>query len=1292
MWVGTEDGLSRYNGYDFKIYRNDPSSDHSLLTNRILAIFEDSTGTLWVSTGKGTLHRYSRDLDAFVRMTNFNNLVVNNIKEDSHHRVWFVGTTIQSFDLGNGQWTDYTTSFKGRLSIIGIEEIRDNDFWIAADTVLYKWNRKSGDLRTFAHEQGNPQTLSYNFLYNMAKDHRGNLWIATRGGGLDRIDGITNKFTHFKADEIRENGPLVNVIRIVCPDGDYVWLGTENGGVSRLDTHTGKFEHFVAEKEYPKSVSDNSIKAMYKDKQGRLWVGTYSFGLSVIDPYQDKFTAFKTRYKNTVVNALHKDSKGRFWIGTEGGVIKIENGKTSYYLHEPLESGQSGVPVLSIYEDYDQTIWIGSWSEGLFTFNDRLDVFERYATVGDDDYSLSNQHVFGIFQEGKGGDIFVATHFGLNIIQAGNGKIARYMVDSTWTEDATMNNLRMVFADKDSNLWVGTNSGLRLFNRDKKRMVPVFSESEDYAENILSVIFTLFEDSKGRLWAGTESGLYHLKDTKTFDRYTIDNGLANHNIKGILEDSRGYFWISTSNGMSLFDPDSGKFKNYDDSDGLLVNGFKGNSTFKDQDGILYFGGSNGIITFDPLEIMDNPYVPNVVLEDFRVFNKSVSVNGPDSILSRHISETTELRLKDDYNIFSIEYAALNMSASDKNQYAYRLIGFDNEWNYVGSTRSSTYTNLDPGNYTFEVKASNNDGVWSSTPTRLTIIVLPPWWASPLAYAGYTVLVVLLLYFFRRLTLMRAHFINDLRLERLRLESAERLNKAKLQFFTNISHEFRTPLTLIMGPVQNLIDSSGIDGGIKNKLQAINHNVLRLHKLVNQLLDFRKAESGSMKITAMENNLVDFVKDIKKSFDPLADQMAADFTIRSSHEEIMVWFDHDQMEKVIFNLLSNSFKKIQRNGVVTIKLSCNVDQVEMSVFDNGSGIKKQHLETIFEPFFSYEEGQHSTGTGIGLSLSKSLVELHKGQLAVESVEGQFARFTVTLPLGNTHFKPSEIVPLEFNPQTAPTTPLSVTSGEAVEGSLQTQIDLPTILVVEDNFEVSAYVRSILAGEYKVETAFDGREGMKKALQLIPDLIISDVMMPIMDGIALCTELKRNQATCHIPVIMLTARTSDAFKIEGLETGAEGYITKPFNSKVLALKVRNLLESRHRLYEAFADVKTLHLEPKNVAITSRDEKFIQQVLESVEENMTNTGYSVDDLCKGVGMSKATLFRKLKGLTGQSANEFIRTIRLKRAAQLLAKSDFSVSEVAYMVGFNDPKYFRNCFKKLFSQTPSEYAEKAE
>jgi DNA-binding response OmpR family regulator/nitrogen-specific signal transduction histidine kinase len=545
-----------------------------------------------------------------------------------------------------------------------------------------------------------------------------------------------------------------------------------------------------------------------------------------------------------------------------------------------------------------------------------------------------------------------------------------------------------------------------------------------------------------------------------------------------------------------------------------------------------------------------------------------------------------------------------------------------------------------------------------------------------------------------LVLMRANFKHDLKLERLQRENMEKLNYAKLQFFTNISHEFRTPLTLILGPSQSLLDRGEGGKDVRDQLLNIHANAQRLLRLVNQLLDFRKAESGNLKLEVSEGNIIKFVKEVKLSFDALAEQMKIDFSFYASSNIVKVWFDRDQFEKIMFNLLSNAFKHTPEGGKIVIQVIDSNDDVMITVQDTGKGIKREHFESIFQTFFSYDEDKNHTGTGIGLALAKSLVDMHHGKLTVVSEENSYTRFTITLPKGSAHFDASELLTVSKDIETMDRYPAlnpdPLYIPEKEPEAIDNLKDLPKLLVVEDNDEVRAYIKSIFEGTYIILQASEGKEALDIALEEMPDLVISDVMMPVMDGITLCTQLKMNVKTSHIPVILLTARTSLIFKVEGLETGADDYITKPFNPKVLQLKVRNLMRMREMMRRMFRDNEVLSIEPKRVTLTSADESFVQQALESIEKNMSNPDYAVDDLGRDVGMSRTQLYRKLKALTGQSANEFIRVIRLKRAAQLLEQNQLTIAEVTYEVGFTDLKYFRECFKKLFGVTPSEFVQK--
>ena len=721
--------------------------------------------------------------------------------------------------------------------------------------------------------------------------------------------------------------------------------------------------------------------------------------------------------------------------------------------------------------------------------------------------------------------------------------------------------------------------------------------------------------------------------------------------------------------------------------------------FADDAGNLFFGGADGLNVIDHGSISKNPFEPKVVLKDFRIFNEPVRVNEPHHgkvILKKTLDQTQQIRLKYYENSFSFELVALHFAAPQKNNFAYKLDGFDRGWRYTAANqRYINYTNLRDGDYVLKVKASNNDGVWGAE-KELRILIAPPWWRTVWAIGLYALIIILILYAFRRLILMRANFINNLKLERLEKQNLERLNRAKLQFFTNISHEFRTPLTLIAGPLQHILDSGEANRFMRDQLVIINQNTQRLLRLVGQLLDFRKADGRNLDLKVAEGNLVKFLKEIQLSFLGLANSHQVDLKFQASSNVIKVWYDRDQLEKVFFNLLSNAFKHTPKGGIVSIGLVEYENRVDVLIEDSGSGIRPENFENVFKRFFSQDEEHH--GIGIGLALAKSLVDLHYGEIRVESEEGRFTRFIVSLKLGNAHFNQSEIIH-DFKDSEAiatyPDIPVFSETEPEEDNKTFTASDLenwPKLLVVEDNADVRTYVKSIFKGQYVILEAEDGQSGLELALEEMPDLVISDVMMPVMDGIAFCKALKEDVKTSHIPVILLTARTSLIFKVEGLESGADDYVTKPFNPQFLKLKVRNIIKSRESLKKEFRDSEVLKIEPKRVTLTSKDEQFIQAALESVESNMSNSEYTVEDLWRDTGMSRMQLYRKLKALTGQSANEFIRTIRLKRAAQLIEQNELTIAEVTYEVGFSDLPYFRSCFKKQFGVNPSAFGKKVD
>jgi len=646
-------------------------------------------------------------------------------------------------------------------------------------------------------------------------------------------------------------------------------------------------------------------------------------------------------------------------------------------------------------------------------------------------------------------------------------------------------------------------------------------------------------------------------------------------------------------------------------------------------------------------------------------------------------------LKHSQNSISFDFAALDFAAPDKIRYAYMLEGFDKDWNFTPSSRRyTTYANLNPGLYTFKVKVSNIDGRWTENISSVDIEILNPWWKTIWAEIFYVILIVTILYLLRKLVLFRANVLHDLKLERIQRENTEKLNQIKLQFFTNISHEFRTPLTLIIGPLQSMLSKLSVDSKVYHHAHLANENAQRLLRLINQLLDFRKVETENMKLSVSEGNIAQLIHEIARSFEPMAEDCRISLSVEAPNN-IALWFDRDKCEKIFFNLISNAFKHTHEGGKITISIDELDHDVAVSVWNNGHGIKKAHMENIFQSFFSFDENRCHASTGIGLALVKGLVELHRGSIRVESEENSFSRFSLTFKKGKAHFLDdefAEVPKLSILRYEQPTfAQENFEQAEVSDEAKQTKL-----LVIDDNEEMRAYISSVFDSSFQVIGAADGNEGLALAKDLIPDVIIADVMMPKLNGIDMCRDLKRGLKTSHIPVVMLTAHGSLDFKLEGLESGADEYVTKPFNPKVLQLKVKNLIRRRNALHAYFKGQKNLNIEPKRVILSSADDQFIKTALELVELNISNASYTVEGLSKDIGMSHTQLYRKIKALTGQTINEFIRVIRLKRAAQLLEQHQLTVSEITYRVGFIDLQHFRECFKKMYGFTPSQYAQR--
>ena len=1021
-------------------------------------------------------------------------------------------------------------------------------------------------------------------------------------------------------------------------------------------------------------MPQGKIYSIFEDHKDILWIGTHGYGLFRFDRKTGKISNYtfdpnntKSINNNTILS-ICEGPPGILWLGGLGGLNKL-NSKTMefrHFVHDRDDPNSIGADhIMSIYRDSSGILWIGTIGGGLNRFDPDTEKFKSFKKDPDNQESLNTNSVLSVYED-LNGTIWLGSYDdGLfKYIPGKNGKPDRfiqYVHDKNNLNSLSYNVARIVIGDKSGNTWIGTEGGgLNKFNLENE----------------------------------------------SFTIYTMEDGLPNNVIWGILLDEKGNLWISTNNGLSRFNPETESFFNYDRSDGLQALEFAFGAHYKSRTEEMFFGGEKGINYFYPDSVKINPYVPPVVLTGFKLFNKSVPVN-ENSLLKKSITEVRELELKYNENFISFEFAALNYTNSHKNQYKYRMIGLDPDTVYAGTRRFADYTDMKPGDYTFWVTGSNNDGIWNKEGVSLHIIIHPPWWRSRLAYSLYIVLVVLMvLGFVRRRTWRLRKDKEELEKqvkERTReIEEKDfhilEMDRMKTRFFANISHEFRTPLTLILSPLEEIMANKSSKDKDYNKFGIIRRNGLRMLDLVNQLLDLSKLDSGKLKLELMEADIIKILRLSFSSFISLADKKRIQYNFQLPEDELFTYFDRGKLETIMNNLLSNAFKYTPEDGeikcIVHLKEAVKEDEkdvIEISVRDSGPGIDENKLDLIFDRFYQADEQHHieGGGTGIGLSITKELVHLIHGEIKVSSKPGEGSCFMVTIPLGKDHLKESEYVIVKPEQNAERKLINEAISGKAIDdiSGVKSIPDkkVSQILIVEDNLELRSYLKEQFQMDYLIEEASDGEEGLKKAIKSIPDLIVSDIMMPKIDGVEFCKRVKTNERTSHIPVVMLTAKADIESRIEGLETGADDYIIKPFNIHELRTRVKNLIEQRQILRKRFAS--NLNVTPKDIAFNSYDVQFINRIIGVVEEHLADFDFDVKDLQGKAGMSHTQLYRKLFALTGLSPSKFIRTLRLKRAAKLMEQKNGNVTKIAYEVGFNNLAYFTKCFKELYGLSPSGY-----
>jgi signal transduction histidine kinase/ligand-binding sensor domain-containing protein/DNA-binding response OmpR family regulator len=1295
LWVGTSQGLGRFDGYSFVNFLPDPLDSTSLSGNLVRVIKEDRQGNLLVGTENGGLNIFDREKECFSHPFknqddfNYKEISVNDIAL-SETGEFYLGTdfSIMILDSLNNLKSITPALSHGENSFEGTF-VRNLQFdnkgmlWAGTDKGLYVYNPENSELNYFQLPFDENQNRE---IWEIYLDDDGFLWIGTYSSGLFLI---SPEDYEVRQVDLEPGMNRTETVRAVSKGvfGEY-WIGTRGGlyAYSKKEGVTGFYRH---DERDPRSISNNSVLSIFNDARGETWIGTRG-GLNLLAKSKQVFHHFgalpgDNNYLNSsIIYAFWIDDDGKIWIGTEDGGINIFNPQTGKYDYLTANGNDSRSIsqncIKAFLDDKHGNLWVGTFLGGIDVINLATKEITHFKHDPDNSSTISDNRVWDFCLD-RNNDIWVASSRGVDKYNRQTNSFEHFPQlngneQVSWIEP-----------DSKGNLWLGSLDEVIIFN-------PETNTIRRFPEHTRA----MFEDTRNRIWIATlDKGIaLYAADEGALKYYNENDGLANNQALCILEDRSGNLWISTTNGLSKFNIENEYFRNFTSKDGLSNNQFCYGAALQTEDGQMLFGSVSGFNLFNPSDVIpENTDVP-IVLTDLKIFNKSVPIgNDKKSVLQKSISETEHLKLNYDQNMFTVEFAALNFVNSDKNLYSYMLEGFNKEWNEPGTNRTATYTNLNPGDYLLRVKRVVPGISSTENELQLKITVLPPFWKTTWFLSLLFVLIIFLIYSLLKFFVNREKIKNQLVIERENARKLHELDMMKLRFFTNISHEIRTPLTLIMGPLEKILTNDLSKEEIRENLKLVSRNTRNLDRLISQLLDFRKLEAGNLKLEMSEGDIVEFVRVKVFSFNDLAIEKHIHLSFNTLKKRIFTSFDPDKIEKILNNLLSNAFKFTGSGGNISVNLSLIFDAddddfspeekekqfIEIVVKDTGQGIPEKNVNKIFQRFFQSEGEAKDSGTGIGLALVKELVSLHKGKIFVSSKPGKGTRFTVRIP----YIQAPEAArdekstrEIEYGEQSVLTTETQSTAEK-----LHSKI----MLIVEDNADVRSFIAGHFSSLFKIVEARNGKEGWDKALESVPDVIISDVIMPSMNGYEFCKLIKNDERTSHIPVLLLTALHSKEHQIKGITTGADDYITKPFDLSVLDAKIENLLSIRNSLKEKFSG--TMVLEPKNIEITSPDERFLQKAVETVEQNISDSKLDIESFAEKVGVSRMQLYRKLHALTDMTVKEFIRHIRLKRAAQLLAQNKMNISEIAYRVGFNDLSHFRKCFKREYGMSASKYAE---
>ncbi|SHN08437.1 Signal transduction histidine kinase [Cyclobacterium lianum] len=1314
LWFGTNNGLNRFDGTSLKVYFRDEGDSTTISGSSIYDIFQGPEGNLWIKDYDRIFNVYLRDREVFEADMSglkekyaLRSAEISKVFEDSRGDFWFLhpyeGITYYNSQRRKSTYLFHKPTAEGSLShnaVSDIQEDPDGNFWVIyshgwVDILSGERLKVINSFRILAEAEAQQ---AYNF--KLVIDQSGDAWAFSPDFalGVFAISGadLSVKNIHDRSSPLKLNNSLVKSILVYSEDE--IWLGTDHGGINIIDKRKNEIRYVIHQPDQVQTLSHNAIYALFKDKDGIVWVGTHKRGIDMYHPHFSRFGLVKRTMatanpaaKNDV-NAFEEWTAGRIVVGSNGGGLWIydqETGNCRDFLKESRYTGDlppADLVVVDLYKDSSGILWIGTYQNGLYSVDGT--VFTQYLASQENPESLKDNNVWKIFEDSRKRLWIGTLREGLFLLDRKKGTFTQYTSEG---EGILLNNEYITAINEDSagNIWVGGSLGIDVFHPERGYQHYFPGNEHDSSGLSSNTISEIVEDPYGMIWVSTENGLFYYESASgMFRGFDQSNGLDNHFLVSLVSDDSGNLWLGSQDGLTYAEVDRSqedldlKFRFFTGGDGLQGNYFNKNSAFLSSTGLVYFGGSDGINYLHPECFPFNDTEPEVVFTSFSLFNHPIAVNQEVNgriIIPTVLDRSRSIQLKHHENIFSVSFSSLNYLSPEKSSFLYRLDGFSREWVEISKPPFEvSFTNLDPGKYTLMVKAANPDGVSGKETATLEIEILYPFWQTPLAYLAYgLILIVCFILAWRwfvyqeRQRLRRQEEIKENR------RLAE-LDQMKSRFFANVSHEFKTPLTLILAPIEKMVkDKSAVAETFQ--FRTIQKNAQKLLFMVNQLLEIRNVENERLQLERKEGDMVAFTEEKVRTFRSLSIHKQIGLTFSSNVRNLPTNFDPDKMETVLYNLLSNAFKFTIQGGEVNVSLEFQQHGLSQGLLlikirDSGIGIPEEIQDKIFDRYFTLGmEGNQ--GTGIGLSLVQEFARLHGGDVTLESKQGHGTLFVLSLPIT---LREGYLVWEEFFLDTGRDELISAPND-------QEHTALPHLLLVEDNHELRHYLAEILNENYKVEQAEHGKEALEKAHRNIPDIILSDILMPVMDGIAMCRAIRSDIKTSHVPVVLLTAKTAEEDHLQGLESGCNLYLEKPFNLEILLSSLKNLLEERSRLQKHYRKVISVHT--SEAEIESLDDKLIQEAVALVEKEIENPEFSVEILSRKLGMSRVHLYKKINSLTGQSPLEFIRSIRLQRAAQLLEMNQYTISEVAYMVGYNNAKYFSKHFKANYGKLPSQF-----